>query len=206
MHPNPAFRDEHIARDIEFVRSRAFGTLTINGNPFPLTSHVPFILNEAGTEVELHLVRSNPIVASSTNPIPVVITCLGPDGYVSPDWYGVDDQVPTWNYIAVRISGTLERLPHGDLHALLERLSAHFETQLLKAPWTPEKMSEDVMERMMRMIVPYRVTDLKIESTWKLNQNKNDAARLSAAHQIIRSIGTDLDALGTRMAESKKRH
>ena len=29
----------------------------------------------------------------------------GPEGYISPDWYGVADQVPTWNYVAVHLVG-----------------------------------------------------------------------------------------------------
>lgn len=199
MHPNPAFRTKNDPRDIAFVRSRAFGTLSINGPDAPLTSHVPILLDEAGEEVELHLVRSNPIVAAAKSPVKAVVTCLGPDGYVSPDWYGIDDQVPTWNYVAARITGTLECLPQDSLHELLDRLSAHFETQLSKTPWTSDKMSSGVMDRMMRMIVPFRMTDLLIEGTWKLSQNKDNTARLGAANAICGGLGTDLAALSELM-------
>jgi transcriptional regulator len=38
-----------------------------------------------------------------------VINCTiivsGPDGYVSPDWYEMKDQVPTWNYVTVHLKG-----------------------------------------------------------------------------------------------------
>ncbi len=203
MHPNPAFRTAETARNIAFARDRAFGTLAMNGDDAPLTSHIPFLLSADGAEIELHLVRSNPIVAATKSPVPAVITCLGPDGYVSPDWYGVEDQVPTWNYVAVRIRGTLERLPQENLHPLLDRLSAHFEEQLPKSPWTSDKMSYGVMERMMRMIVPYRMRDLTIDGTWKLNQNKDDTVRMRAATHISQSLGVSLDDLSELMKSAK---
>lgn len=203
MHPNPAFRTSENPRDIDFVRARAFGTLSINGEDAPLTSHIPFLLDESGETAELHLVRSNPIVAAAKAPVKAVITCLGPDGYVSPDWYGVDDQVPTWNYVAVRITGTLEMLPQSDMHPLLDRLSDHFESQLQKRPWTSDKMSEGVMDRMMRMIVPFRMHSLQIEGTWKLNQNKEAAARLNAAKHIDNTVGVSLTQLQTLMTEAE---
>ena len=184
MHPNPAFRREEVARTIGFVRERAFGTLAVNGEAGPLTSHIPFLLDEDGKTAELHLVRSNPIARLGA-PVNAVITVLGPDSYVSPDWYGADDQVPTWNYVAARLEGLLHPKPHADLHALLDRLSAHFETLLLpKTPWTSAKMSEGVMEKMMRAILPFEFEVTDIHGTWKLGQNKPDAVRHSAADHL----------------------
>ena len=65
-----------------------------------------------GDAVWLHLVRSNPIARSACR---AGAGCddrgVGPDSYISPDWYGVPDQVPTWNYVAVHLRGTLEQRP-----------------------------------------------------------------------------------------------
>ncbi len=184
MHPNPAFGKEDSARNISFARERAFGTLAINGPDGPLTSHIPFLLDEDGSAAELHLVRSNPI-ARIDAPQQAVITVMGPDSYISPDWYGVADQVPTWNYIAVRLRGVLHPLPEGDLHAMLDRLSAHFEVLLLpKTPWHSSKMTEGVMDRMMRAILPFRFDVTSIEGTWKLGQNKPADVRKAAAGSV----------------------
>lgn len=202
MHPNPAFRSTPDARNIAFVRDRAFGTLILNGDPVPLTAHIPFLLDKDGSNAELHLVRSNPIVRQLSEGKPAVITCTGPDGYVSPDWYGIDDQVPTWNYVSVRLTGTLEKRPQDELHALLDRLSAHFEDPLDKPSWTSGKMGEGVMERMMRMIVPFIFHVDTIEGTWKLNQNKDDPVRLAAAGHITQSHGQQLDDLAKLMIEA----
>jgi transcriptional regulator len=48
-----------------------------------------------------------------------------------------------------------------------------------KRPWTADKMSEGALDRMMRAIVPFRLHVERIDATWKLNQNKPEAARLA---------------------------
>ncbi len=126
MHPNPLFRGVEAARNIAFARSRGFGVLSVNGADGPLLSHVPFVLEPGGDVAELHLVRSNPIVRALAQPADAVIAVSGADSYVSPDWYGVDDQVPTWNYVAVHLRGRLEQLPPEELRGVLDRLSAEY--------------------------------------------------------------------------------
>ncbi|MBO9412102.1 MULTISPECIES: FMN-binding negative transcriptional regulator [unclassified Ruegeria] len=200
MHPNPAFRSQDQALSVEFARARAFGLLALSTECAPLISHVPFLLSEDGRVAELHLVRSNPIVRALTVPRAAKIAVTGPDGYVSPDWYGVEDQVPTWNYVAVHLTGKLELRPHDELRDLLDRQSAFYEQRLLpKPPWTTGKMTPDALDRMMRMIVPCRMQVSDIQGTWKLNQNKPEAVRLAAADQVAEGIGSELSRLTALM-------
>ncbi|MGR3323005.1 MAG: FMN-binding negative transcriptional regulator [Pseudooceanicola sp.] len=186
MHPNRAFRDMGDALNLDFARRQGFGMLTVaNGAEVPLVSHVPFLVSEDGTLAELHLARPNPIVAALAEPRPARLAVTGPHGYVSPDWYGIDDQVPTWNYVAVHLTGTLELAETEGLQDLLDRQSAEFETRLDgKAPWRSDKMTEGLMQRMMRAIVPLRLRIADIDGTWKLSQNKPDAVRLAAADGV----------------------
>lgn len=206
MHPNPVFSELDSSRNIAFARMRAFGTLAINGDTGPLTAHIPFLLSEDGSQLELHLVRSNPIVAALDGVANAVLTVLGPDGYVSPDWYGVRDQVPTWNYVAVRICGKLQLEPQDRLHDLLDRQSAHFEDQIsTKPPWVSSKMSDGVMTRMMRAIVPLRMDVAEIQGTWKLGQNKPEQVRQAAADQMQHhTLGVDIDQLSEMMRQITK--
>ena len=199
MHPNPVFHVKEADENLAFAAARAFGVLSINGPAGPLLSHVPFLVE--GRDVWLHLVRSNPIARALSKPVAAVIAVSGADSYISPDWYGIDDQVPTWNYVAVHVRGTLELRPQRELRDVLERQSAHFEGQLApKNPWTPGKMSEGVMERMMRAIVPCRMSIEDVQGTWKLNQNKPDEVRLAAADQVEAvGLGTELAGLADLM-------
>lgn len=201
MHPNPAFRQTPADRNLTFARERGFGILTVNGETGPLAAHVPFILAEDGQSAELHLVRSNPVARALASPQPALLAVSGPDGYVSPDWYGVEDQVPTWNYIAVHLRGRLELLPETALRDHLDRLSAQFEDRLLpKPPWLTSKMSVEIMPRFMRAIVPVRLTIEDLQGTWKLNQNKPEDVRLRAADHVGTSaIGSELALLAQLM-------
>ncbi len=196
MHPNPAFRHSETARNIAFARARAFGVLSINGDKGPLISHIPFLLSEDGRQAELHLVRSNPIVRALADPKKAVIAVSGGDAYISPDWYQVPDQVPTWNYIAVHLRGTLRKLEADQMHGILWQLSAHQEEQLRpKKPWTSDKMDQEVYAKMQRQIVPFMLDVSDIQGTWKLSQNKPDEVRLRAADGVEQhklGLGTEM--------------
>ena len=197
MHPNPAFRGEPAERNLAFLRDRAFGTLAINAERGPLVSHVPYLLSEDAASIDLHLVRSNPILRNL--PAQAVLAVTGPDGYVSPDWYGVPDQVPTWNYVAVHVRGRLEALAQDRMRDMLDRQSADYERRLDKRPWTADKMDPDVLGRLMRAIVPCRLHVESVDGTWKLSQNKPDAVRLGAAGRVESGLGHELGALARLM-------
>lgn len=185
MHPNPAFRQTPEETNLDFARERGFGTVSVAGENGPFVSHIPFVIDPDARHADLHLVRSNPIARALSDPVPAVIAVTGPDSYISPDWYELPDQVPTWNYIAVHLHGTLALRPAEELRSHLDELSANFENRLLpKPPWSASKMSDDALARMMRMIVPARLTIESIEGTWKLGQNKADVARDAAAKQV----------------------
>jgi len=198
MHPNPVFHTASAAENLAFARARSFGVLAVSAaEAAPMLSHVPFVLSEDGQVADLHLVRSNPIARALTAPLAARLAVSGPDSYVSPDWYGIDDQVPTWNYVAVHLTGVLESRPQEELAALLDRLSDLFEERLLpKTPWRSAKMEPQALERMMRAIVPVRLRVEAVDGTWKLGQNKDAAARLAAADGIeAAGIGAELAAL-----------
>ncbi|PIV73992.1 MAG: negative transcriptional regulator [Rhodobacteraceae bacterium CG17_big_fil_post_rev_8_21_14_2_50_65_11] len=201
MHPNPVFRQESAVRNLGFARERGFGTLSVNGDRAPLIAHVPFALSGDAGFADLHLVRSNPIARAATGPLPGVIAVSGPDGYVSPDWYGDPGQVPTWNYVAVHLRGTLHPLPEDDLRASLETLTEAFEDRLLpKPPWTLGKTPADVQARLMRMIRPFRFDIAEVDGTWKLAQNKPPEARIAAAaHLKGAEIGQETALLSALM-------
>lgn len=206
MHPNPVYHDADALRNLDFARERGFGVLAINGKDAPLLSHVPFLLNAQGNVADLHLVRSNPIVRALKEPLAAKIALSGPDSYISPDWYGVPDQVPTWNYVAVHLTGMLELRPQEELHDLLDRQSAFYEDRLLpKPPWKTGKMSAGVMDKMMRMIVPCRMQITSVDGTWKLGQNKPDNVRLAAAdHAAGYGFGSEADLLAALMRGAGK--
>ncbi len=201
MHPNKTFRKADDELNISFARDRSFGTLAINADNGPLLSHIPFQLSENGTYLEAHLVRSNPILKLIDSETDAAIAVNGGDTYISPDWYETNNQVPTWNYVAVHIRGKLKRLPQDELPGILERLSNQFETRLLPKPvWKMDKVEQDALKKMQRMIVPISMQVISIDGTWKLAQNKPEEARLAAAEQVeLNGIGQEIGKIASLM-------
>jgi len=201
MHPNPVFHKPSTQTNLDFAQMRGFGTLSINGDAAPLIAHIPFALSKDGKTADLHLVRSNPIARTCTGTMPAVIAVSGPDSYISPDWYGVEDLVPTWNYTAIHLRGTLTQLPPEKLRASLDTLAAQFENRLLpKPPWSNAKMPPEALAKMMRMITPFRFDIETVDGTWKLGQNKPENARLSAAQNVkAYGIGAETALLAALM-------
>jgi transcriptional regulator len=178
MYTPPVFRTDD-ATALAFAQARGFGTLIAVDGGRPVASHLPFLLHADATgtaRIELHVARANPLHDIIARAPDVLLTVMGADTYISPDWYVSADQVSTWNYVSVHLSGTarlIEQIGNLD-HA--DRLSAHFETQLLpKQPWTSAKMTAARRDAMLRAIVGIEITVTKVEAQWKLGQHKQPA-------------------------------
>lgn len=202
MHPNPVFRKTPHDDNIAFARRRSFGVLAINAEAGPLISHIPFQLSEDGAYLEAHILRSNPIARLLGEPAPAVLAVSGGDTYLSPDWYGVENQVPTWNYVAVHLRGTLKLLPDSELRGILDRLSENMETRLEpKKPWTIDKMEPEIFARMARQIVPVAMDVGDIQGTWKLSQNRTAEVREGAMAGVRQArIGAEVDEIVSLMS------
>ncbi len=199
MHPNPIFRSADDQKNLSFAEKRGFGSLSINGADGPLMAHVPFVLNASCTKLAFHLMRSNPVARAGSQP--ALLSVNGPDGYISPDWYGEAQLVPTWNYIAVHVRGQLTVLEADALEPHLRELSDSFEQRLLPKPvWSLDKVSMENRAKMMRMLVPVELEITSIDATWKLGQNKPEAAIKGAAEGLKASdIGAETAALAALM-------
>ena len=180
MHPNRKFgwqdRDEMLA----FLREIAFCTISIDG---PFVMHAPVVVDPP-TRLRFHIARGNR-AAAALDGARAIVSCLGPDAYVSPDWYGTADQVPTWNYLAVEAEGRLRRLDEAGLVRLLDDLGADHEARLAPKPaWTRSKMSPGRFEGMLKAITGYELEIEDLRGTRKLGQNKSEAERLGAAEGL----------------------
>lgn len=102
--------------------------------------------------------------------------------------YGIDDQVPTWNYVSVHAKGRLRLLPEADLRNVLDKLSTHFENALslatTKPPWIADKMPSSKLDAMMQAIAPIVLDVEELDGTWKLAQRKPQNARLGVAKSL----------------------
>jgi len=203
MYVAPAFRPD-TAEAWALVEERAFGAVIVRDGDRMVSSHVPLLVDRSGPvpRVAFHVARANSIHAAIARDPAVLIVVWGADAYVSPDWYVSQDQVPTWNYEAVHLSGTARCLPPDETHAHVEAMSLHFEKRLAPKPvWSTSKMPEQRRDAMLRAIVPISVEITGVEASLKLNQNKTWADRV----EVARMLEWRGDWAARGMAEAMKR-
>jgi len=192
MHPNPKFAWKDEAAMRAFVAETAFAQIVTVAEGRPLGAQAPLALSEDRT-VCFHLSRANKLVPLLDG-APVLASVIGTHFYVSPDWYGTADQVPTWNYRMVEIEGTARRLDQAELRDLLDRLSATHEARLAPKPaWTSAKMDPAKLDAMMRAIVGFAISAPTFSGTIKMGQNKSDAEAAGAVG-ALRARGDDVAA------------
>jgi transcriptional regulator len=184
MHPDPAFRWEDRVAMRALVSELSLGALFCATPDGPRVAHVPVVWNDDDT-LAFHVSRGNGI-ARHLDGATGLFVVQGPDGYISPDWYGLGhDQVPTWNYVAVELEGRITRTGHDALVEQVDRVTAEHEQRLTsKAPWTHDKMDPARFDAMTRGIIGFTLTVQAWRGTLKLGQNKPEAARLAAADGV----------------------
>jgi transcriptional regulator len=179
MHPNRVFAWGDREAMLAFIADTSFCTICVEG---PALVHAPVVV-AAPDRLLFHVSRGNRAAAMEGKR--AIVSCLGPDAYVSPDWYGSPDQVPTWNYLAVEAEGMLRRLDEPELAALLDALSAAHEARLAPKPaWTRAKMSSGRFEAMLKAIVGFELGIEALRGTRKLGQNKPEKERIAAAEGL----------------------
>lgn len=177
MYLHPAFRID-AEEALPLLRKRAFGLFAVPTADAPFGVHVPFLIDETDDgrmRICLHVARANPIHTHIGDGCKALLACQGPDAYISPDWYGIDDQVPTWTYAAVHLKGTARIRPQDDNLNHVDRLSAMFESRLVpKKPWTSDKMDAKKRAMMMKAIVAIDLDVESLEAQKKLIQHKGE--------------------------------
>ncbi|MGE0180286.1 MAG: FMN-binding negative transcriptional regulator [Sphingomonas sp.] len=196
MHPNRTFEWQDRDAMLAFVADIAFCTICVDG---PFVAHVPVVVDPPD-RLRFHVARGNRAARALAGGR-AIVSCLGPDAYVSPDWYGTPDQVGTWNYRAVEAEGPLRPLDEDELATLLDDLSDAHEARLApKRPWSRAKMSAGRFEAMLKAIAGFEMRIEALRGTNKLGQHKSEAERAGAAE----GLAPYHPALAALMREAKR--
>jgi len=184
------------AAGLAFAQARGFGTACAWDGSKPIASALPFYLSYAadGTpQAAFHVARHNPLVKLADGTSSWLLAVNGADAYVSADWYVSPDQVPTWLYQAVHLTGPVRMLSDDELAVQIDTLSAKYENRLLpKMPWTSAKMTAPRLEALKKMIVGLVMTVEEVEGSFKLNQHKSEADYTAVANALasLRDAGS----------------
>ena len=202
MYIPDAFAETDLDRLHDLIEAYDFAMLITPGEPTPLVSHLPFVLDRAngsnGT-LQAHMARGNPQWQSFAGEALVVFR--GPHSYVSPTWYEPDaPAVPTWNYAVVEAYGTPRIVDDAEeLRAQQKRLVATHEAG--RSPsWTMDGQPPAYIEGMLKGIVGFEIPIARLEGKFKLSQNRSTADQRQVAEALNDSGDEDGQALATLMS------
>lgn len=179
MHNYPPFEMKDDSDKAAFVAARRFANLVVSGPTGPQAAHVPMLLrrdSEGRTILEGHVARSNPLAGLAQGGVRALAIFNGVDSYVTPSLYPskqVHGKVaPTWNYIAVQVTGELHAFT--DARELREQLEALTDTMEhgLPAPWAVGDAPDAFTAKLLNAITGVRMAVESMEGIRKLSQNQ----------------------------------
>lgn len=160
-----------------FIHANSFGILVTNQTgKAPIATHIPIELstNSEGKDVLVgHIAKANPQLKTFEDGIEVLAIFSSPHTYVSSSWYKHATTVPTWNYIAVHVYGTLRILSEEELHASLVDLVNKYEQAVAKNPIKLENLPQKKVAREMRGIIGFEIKINDFQARYKLSQNRH---------------------------------
>lgn len=198
------FKNENLEEVRAFLKENSFGILLSTNNQKMIGTHIPLELEEDinGEEVFYgHISKGNAQWKSFEDGQEVLLIFNGPHAYVSSSWYG-HENVPTWNYIAVHVYGTIKLLEEEELLYALTKLVDKYEARQ-KNPVSVKEFSETTMKQ-TRGVVGFKVALSEIQAAYKLSQNRNDEDYHNIVNHLNKSdISTD-QSLGDVMNGKRK--
>jgi transcriptional regulator len=168
-----------------FIRENSFAILISVLDGVPLGTHIPLLQekDDQGRDILIgHISRGNDQKRSLTDGAKVLAIFPGPHAYVSPRWY-TQINVPTWNYIAVHVYGTINIIEGEALRAALSRLVNNYEEHLPR-PVHIGEIPEKQLHAEMRGIVGFQILIEDIQAAYKLSQNRDE----QSYHQVIEKL------------------
>jgi transcriptional regulator len=184
MHPNRKFHLQDREAMAQLVLALGFGVLFVPAPEGLRAVHVPVLLE--GDRLRFHVSRGNLAHAALAQGTDALFVATGPHAYISPEWYGLEDRVPTWNYVAVELEGPVRPLAAGELVRLLDSISAGQEARLApKIPWTRDKMSEGRFEGLLKAIAGFEMQVRDWRGTAKIDQDKPAEIRSRIADALV---------------------
>lgn len=202
MYIPTAFAETDVAKLHEFIERNSFGLLVSQVEGEPFASHLPILLDRhSGPHGSLigHMARANPQWQHAQGQS-ILAIFSGPHAYISPTWYEAENVVPTWNYVAVHVYGTMQTIE--DPAALLKIVNDFVSVYeaLMPQPWKLEGPSE-FLDRLVRQIVGFRIEITKIEGKWKLNQNQPAERRERVTRSLRQQADENSQLIAAMMSE-----
>ncbi|WP_010518881.1 FMN-binding negative transcriptional regulator [Croceivirga radicis] len=191
------YQNENIEEVKTFIQANSFGILIDQVEGKPWGTHIPLELetdNNGEAILVSHLAKANPQAKALVDGKEVLCIFNGPHHYISSSWYK-EEEVPTWNYIAVHVYGNLKVLSEEETMASMHRLVEKYE-QIAKKPIDLSKFSSKTL-RQVKGTVGFEVKITDIQAAYKMSQTRSED------HATIMSELIELDTAASNAVADK---
>ena len=193
-------RIEDRETSLAFLRANPFAILVSSVDGRPFATHVPLAARETSGEIVLrgHVARANPHWKSFQQEQESLAIFQGPHAYISPALYESGENVPTWNYAAVHVYGRVSVVDEKQAREILEELIAEFDSSY-SAQWAA--LSEEYRSRMLRHIVAFEMVASRLETKFKLSQNRTRQEQAKIIRALTNSGDSAIAGVAALMQE-----
>ncbi|WP_026811455.1 FMN-binding negative transcriptional regulator [Arenibacter latericius] len=158
----------------EFLKQNSFGILVNQTEGRPWATHIPLELeiDVDGNDLLVgHISKANPQWKYFKGKEEVLAIFNGPHSYISSSWYK-EEEVPTWNYIAVHVYGTIELIDEKAVLESLHKLVNKYE-KVATNPVSLDNLSQETMSQISG-IVGFKIRIKEIQAAYKLSQTRTE--------------------------------
>ncbi|MBO9625818.1 MAG: FMN-binding negative transcriptional regulator [Microbacterium sp.] len=176
MRQNPSFTLADVAEMRRVIDANPWATLVSDASDGLVASHYAVLLDDDRDDLTVvaHVGRPDDLI-HGLGERELMLVFQGPHGYVSPGWYGDVQAVPTWNYVAIHLSGVPEILTEEENLIVLDRLVDRFERRMPEPRRMWERPNDEAfVARLAAGTVGFRLTPTRVVAKRKLSQNKPD--------------------------------
>ncbi len=199
---SPAYNQiQERAQVLDFMRAHNFALLVTGTGGALHGSHLPVLVEEteSGLAIDMHMAKNNPQWREFFDD-EVLVVFSGPHAYISPRWYEAKERVPTWNYAAVHAYGSVSVT--GDPEA--KRVAQRRLVAAMDPQWLAEfdALSDQYVKDMLGGIVNFRIAVTRLETRWKLSQNRGRREQ----ELIIAELEKSGDSVERALAALTRKH
>lgn len=198
------YKNENQEEIKNFLHNNSFGILVNQTNGKLCATHIPLELdtNTNGKQVlQGHISKENPQWKGFLDNDKVLAIFSGAHSYISSSWYD-HENVPTWNYIAVHVYGTI-KIIHGEaVIESLKKLVDKYE-QNSEKPVRVEDFSKKTMIQ-TRAIVAFEIEIEEIQAVHKLSQNRDNKNYKNIVAELKKTGNIQDEAIANEMSKCRK--
>ena len=195
------FEQKDIHEIFDFIQTYNFGIVISFDGEKSTETHLPFVAEIIDGKIRLysHLSKANKQYKYFSEEKDTLIIFSEPHSYISPTMYEHQQNVPTWNYIAVHLYGkiTLSKNDEEKL-GIINKQIAVYESEYKKQF---DQLDKKYIDELLKGIESFTVHVENIQCQEKLSQNKTAKEKQNIQQHLSASSDKNLMYLANKMKQ-----